>query len=101
MLYENNKELIKARKHNARMYPIYKMCSWDLLFYYAISFVFLVKTKGFSPAEVMFTDAVYTLFKLIFNIPATAIIEKIGKRKSLILANSLYIHICNFNNNDK
>ena len=89
MLYENKKELIKARKQNARLYPIYKMCSWDLLFYYAISFVFLVQTKGFTPAEVMLTDAIYTIFKLILNIPASAVIERIGKRKSLILANSL------------
>ena len=89
MLYENKTDYIKARKNNARLYPIYKMCSWDLLFYYAISFIFLVQTKGFTPAEVMLTDAIYTLFKLFLNIPSTVIIEKIGKKKSLILANSL------------
>lgn len=79
---------IKDKKYNARLYPIYKMCSWDLLFYYAIAFVFLVQTKGFSAAQVMLTDAIYPFFKIILQLPCTTIIDKIGKRKSLILANS-------------
>ncbi len=83
----NNKDLIKAKKNNARLYPIYKMFSWDLLFYYAISFVFLVQTKGFSPAQIMLTDGLYPIFKIVLNIPATMIIDKIGKKKSLLLAN--------------
>jgi len=83
----NNKDLIKAKKDNARLYPIYKMFSWDLLFYYAISFVFLVQIKGFSPAQIMLTDGLYPIFKIILNIPSTTIIDKIGKKKSLILAN--------------
>ena len=35
----------------------------------------------------MLTDGLYPIFKIILNIPGTAIIEKIGKRKSLLLAN--------------
>lgn len=83
----NNKELIKAKKNNARLYPIYKMFSWDLLFYYAISFVFLLQTKGFSFAQIMLTDGLYPIFKIALNIPSTMIIDKIGKKKSLLLAN--------------
>ena len=83
----NKREMIKNKKNNARLYPIYKMFSWDLLFYYAISFVFLVQIKGFSIAEVMLTDALYPIFKIILNIPCITIIDKIGKRKSLLLAN--------------
>ena len=38
---KNNIKLnIRDKKNNARLYPIYKMFSWDLIFYYAISFVF-------------------------------------------------------------
>ena len=83
----NNKQLINMKKKNARLYPIYKMFSWDLLFYYAIAFVFLVEVKGFSPAQVMLTDALYPIFKIILNIPSVTIIDKLGKVKSLILAN--------------
>lgn len=83
----DKKELIKNKKRNARLYPIYKMFSWDLLFYYAIAFVFLVEVKGFSAAQVMLTDALYPIFKIILNIPSLTIIDKIGKKKSLIMAN--------------
>ena len=78
---------IQEKKHNARLYPIYKACSWDLLFYYAISFVFLTQTKGMSVASIMFTDAMYPLFKIIFQLPTLTLIDKIGKRNSLIIAN--------------
>ena len=64
----DKKELIKNKRRNARLYPIYKMFSWDLLFYYAISFVFLVEVKGFSAAQVMLTDALYPILKIILNI---------------------------------
>lgn len=35
----NTKE-IKEKKLNARLYPIYKMVSWDLLFYYSVIYLF-------------------------------------------------------------
>ena len=80
-------KLIRNKKRNARLYPIYKMCSWDLLFYYAISFVFLTQTKGMDVAQVMLTDAIYPVFKIAFQIPGAAIIDNLGKRKSLMIAN--------------
>ncbi len=83
----DKRELIKLKKNNARLYPIYKMFSWDLLFYYAISFVFLVQVKGFTAAQIMLTDALYPIFKVILNIPSIALIDRIGKKKSLIIAN--------------
>ena len=84
---EKCKITIQERKHNARLYIIYKMCSWDLLFYYAIAFIFLVQTKGMGPADVMFTDAIYPFFKMFLQMPGLTIIDKIGKKNSLILAN--------------
>ncbi len=85
----NVKPNIIDKKNNARLYPIYKMFSWDLIFYYAISFVFLVQTKNLSIAQVMFTDALYPIFKMILQIPALTIIDKMGKKKSIILGNLL------------
>lgn len=83
----NIKPNIRDRKDNARLYPIYKMFSWDLIFYYSIAFVFLVQIKNFSIAEVMLTDALYPIFKIIWQIPSLTIIDKIGKKKSIILGN--------------
>ncbi len=85
---EQKKTEISKKKYNAQLYPIYKMCSADLLFYYAISTIFLIQIKGLSIADVMFADAMCPLFKLIFQLPSLTIIDKIGKRRSLILANS-------------
>lgn len=87
LICKNKRDLIKRKKNNARLYPIYKMFSWDLLFYYAIAFVFLVQTKGLSMASVMLTDALYPIFKCILQIPADMLADIIGKRRSLMLAN--------------
>lgn len=80
--------LIQVRKSNARLYPIYRMFSWDLLFYYAIAFVFLTQTKGFTISMVLFTDSLYPIFKIILQLPTSLIIDYYGKRKSLMIANS-------------
>ena len=90
---KDNSINIQEKKHNARLYPIYKMCSWDLLFYYAIAFVFLTQTKGMDVASVMMTDAIYPLFKVLFQLPTLTLIDKMGKRNSLILAN-ICLSIC-------
>lgn len=72
---------------NVKLFPIYKAVSWDLLFYYAILFLFLTQTKGIAAADVLLAEAIYPIFKFLFLMPLTMLIEKIGKRKSLIFAN--------------
>ena len=77
----------QRRQENISRYPLYKMLSWDLLFYYSIIFLFLTQVKNISPAMVFLTEAVYTISKIIIFIPCLTLIEKAGKRKSLIFAN--------------
>lgn len=72
---------------NVRLFPIYKAIAWDLLFFYTILFLFLTQSKGISAADVLLADAAYPIFKSILLMPLTILIEKIGKRKSLIFAN--------------
>lgn len=76
-------------KYNIRLYPIYKMLSWDLLFYYSINFIFLTQVKNISAADVLLSEAFYSISKFILMMPLTAMISKIGKRKSLIVANAI------------
>lgn len=78
----------KARQINVNLYTRYKMFSWDLLFYFSIIFLFFTETKGISPADVLLAESFYPLFKLLFLIPATVLINSLGKRKSLIIGNS-------------
>lgn len=83
-------KLVKHKKKNVRLFPLYKMVSWDLLFYYPIIFLFLTQVKGYSPAQVLFADAFYTLSNTFWQIPATRLIDRIGKKNSLIVGNILY-----------
>lgn len=89
MSSNSNAAVIQDKKFNTRLYPIYKALSWDLLFYYSISFLFLTQTKGISAAAVLFTDAFYPIFKFILQIPCAAIVGKLGNRKSTIIGNIL------------
>ncbi len=80
-------EIEEKRAKNVKLYPIYKMFSWDLLFYYAISFLFYTQVKGFSASVVLLADGFYPLFKLIFQIPCVSFVDSYGKRKAIILGN--------------
>ena len=83
----NEQTLIQNKKYNIKLFPFYKAISWDLLFYYSISFLFLTNTKGISAADVLFVDAFYPIFKFILEIPNATIVNKLGNRLSLILGN--------------
>ena len=77
-----------------KLFPIYKMLSWDLLFFYTINFLFLTQVKNISPAEVVLTDSFYALIVMILQIPINIIIAFFGKKKSLVLGNfSLVVYI--------
>lgn len=86
--------LEKNKKHNLKLYFLYKAFSWDLLFYYAISFMFLNAYKGLSAAEIIFADSFYPFFKVLLQIPATLFVEKTDKRTGLIVGNlALFIYV--------
>lgn len=77
------------RKNNMRIFPMYKMFSWDLLFHYATIFLFLTQIKGLSASEVLFADSFYAIFRVISQIFCVNIVDSIGKQKSLLLGNLL------------
>ena len=58
-------ELDKAKFYNQKLFPIYKMLSWELLFYYSISFMFLTTAKGFNASQILLIDSLYTLSKFV------------------------------------
>ncbi len=80
-------QLINHKKTNRKLFILYKVFANDLLFYYTISYLFLANIKGLSTAQIVFADSFYPLFKLLFQIPCTILIQKIGKRNSLLIAN--------------
>lgn len=81
-------ESTNDKRTNVNLYTRHKMISWDLLFYYAIIFLFFTETKGIDAADVLLAESFYPIFKIIFLIPATILINALGKRKSLIIGNT-------------
>lgn len=82
-------KIIKAKEKNVKLYPIYKMFSWDLLFYYSIIFLFLTQTKKLTSTQIVFGNAFYPIFKIAFQPFSPLVINRLGKRKSTILGNIL------------
>lgn len=78
---------IQNKKLNARIYPIYKMISWDLLFYYSIIYLFLTQAKNFSASQILLSEAFFTTSCLILQIPIGLLVDRFGKKNSLVFAN--------------
>ena len=79
------------RRNNAKLYPLYKMFSWDLLCFYSIEFLFYTITKGLTASEVLIINACFIIFKILMQIPAVTITDMLGHRKSLIIGNSFML----------
>lgn len=84
---ETKEEKQKMRKRNMKLFPIYKMLSWDLLFYYTINFLFLTQIKNINASDVVLIDSSYALFIMVLQIPINVIIAFLGKKKSLVIGN--------------
>lgn len=78
---------LEKKNINIKLFPFYKMISWDLLFYYAIIFLYLVEVKHLSAQQVLLAEALYNVAIMIFIIPSGKIVDKIGKKNSVIIAN--------------
>ena len=84
----------EKRAKNRKICKIYRILSFDLFFFYAISYLFLTNVKGFTAAQVVFTDSFYPLTKLFCQIPFTIVVTKIGKKKSIIIASCcLFLYV--------
>lgn len=89
MKSQNKRKMKQVRRKNAKLYPIYKMFSWDLLCFYSIEFLFLTITKKIDVADVLFLDAFYLLCKMIVQIPSVTICDFLGRKNSIVLGNAL------------
>ena len=80
---------IQMRKRNMKIFPICKKLGWDFIFFYTINFLFLTQVKGINAADIVLIDAFYSLFGILTQIPATFIIDLLGRKNSIILGNIL------------
>ena len=95
-------EKVQKRKRNMKLFPIYKTLGWDYIFFYTTNFLFLTQCKHINPADVVLIDSFYALFGIIMQIPATFVIEYLGRKRSIIFANFLnciYMLVVMFSSN--
>ncbi len=82
-----NEEITKARKQNMKIYSLYRAIGVDLVFYYAAEFLFLTQVKHINGADIVLSTGFYAVFMILFQIPASIIVDRIGTRRCTILAN--------------
>ena len=81
---ETNKNL-----KNIKLFPIYKLFAYDLLFYFAVQMLFLHDIKGISVANIVLLGSIYCAFQMLFQIPSTFVVDRIGYKKCILLGNIL------------
>lgn len=86
-----NEAIEQKAKKNIKLYTKYKMFSYDFLFYYAISVLYLSITKKFSMPEIMYLNALNSSFCIIFFFLGNIFISKLNLKRSIILGNILVI----------
>lgn len=72
---------------NVKLFPKYRQISRDFLFFYTINILFLTQVKKITISEIVLVDTFYALFVVIAQIPASFIIDKIGRKRGMILGN--------------
>ena len=85
----DEKNISQIRKNNMKIYPIYKMLGLDWLFYYGIRVLFLTQVKNIPAADIVLAGSFYAFFYIIFQISNMLLIEKIGKKRSIVLGQLL------------
>ena len=88
-LIKNHKQI--DSKKNIRLYPIYTMFAYDLLFFYGVRMLFLTDVKGIADYQVVFSLSEFAIFTVIMQWPSTLLISKIGNRNGAILGNILNV----------
>ncbi|MEG1141923.1 MAG: MFS transporter [Clostridia bacterium] len=79
---------------NEKLFQFYRIVGYDYLFSTVILFLFFTITKGLSVGQVMYLSGFYAIFLSLFLIPINFIIQKIGKKNSLLIGNICWIITC-------
>lgn len=81
-------------ERNVKFFPIYKLFSYDILFFYAIQTLYFMEMKNFTIRQVGMISSFYCLFYLITTVPASIICDRLGLKKSLLIGNILLVIYC-------
>lgn len=68
-----------------KILSLFRVFSWDIVFFYSFNVLFLTQIKGFSEAEIMYTSTVIALIPILFQYPFNILAKKIGALNSVRL----------------
>lgn len=74
-------------KRNIKLFPIYKLFSYDILFYYSISILYLTGIKHYTLSQVALASSIQAVAAVIWKIPASIITDRIGYKSSMVIGN--------------
>lgn len=72
-----------------KLYPVFHTFTGDLLFYIAVSSLFLTLAKGFSAAQIVSFTAVTRIISVCLTVPIKMVITRIGNTNSVRLSGVL------------
>lgn len=93
---KQSKKQSKKRKQNMKIYSLYRMISMDIIFYYAIDFLFITQVKNITASQYVLKSSFYAFFMIFLQIPSSIIVDKLGTRRCTILGNlfnAIYLFI--------
>ena len=73
-------------KRNVKIYPWYRAFSYDFLFLWTISILYLTQIKHFSYSQVILLDSIFMLSAFLLQIPISKLIQKIGRASAIRIA---------------
>lgn len=76
---------------NIKLYSLYRIFSYDIFFYYVIYFFFYINVKHLDISQVLFLEALYPMYGILFQIPFSGFAQKLGTKNSLVLGNLLWV----------
>lgn len=83
----------KSLEKNIKIFPIYRAFSYDFLFLWTISIMYLT-WKGLSYSETIYLDAIFMFSAFVLQIPITKIVQKIGRGTAVRVAGLCCVTFC-------
>ncbi len=81
----------KDLKQNVKLYPSYRAFSYDFLFLWTISILYLTEVKGLSYSQVILLDSIFMFVTFGLQVPITKLVAKIGKIPSARFASICWL----------
>lgn len=75
----------KLQLRSNRLYPLFRMLTWDLVLYYIFNVLFLTQVKGFSSADMMYMTTVSAFTVILLQFPIKFLGKKIGEMNTIRL----------------